>query len=269
LKPFDRKSASKLSAEGLEPSQLTPFLTETLELELELGRAQGIEIENRNGRYYFSTCFADINEATFCIVDIESNGSKPDKHQIIEIGAVKVCNRAIVDTFESLVNCNHISKHITEITGITEEDTADAPSLERVMHDFREFLGTDIFVAHDVKFDYSFISSMMERIGLEPLMNRALCTIDLAERTISSYRYGLSYLNEQLELYKEATHHRALSDAITTAKLFKRTLNYLPHEIKTVEQLIRFSKEAKRLKRPKFDPSINNKEEKKESNNEE
>lgn len=265
MKPFDKKSASSLSAQGLAPSQLAPFLTETLDLELELCRAQGVELEHRDGRYYFSTCFEDINDATFCIVDIETNGSKPEKHQIIEIGAVKVRNHAIIDTYESLVRCSHISRYITEITGITEADTADAPSLERVMYDFRDFLGADIFVAHDVKFDYSFISSMMERVGLEPLLNRALCTIDLAERTISSYRYGLSYLNEQLDLYKEATHHRAFSDAMTTAKLFKRTLNYLPHDITTVEQLIRFSKEAKRLKRPKLDPSINK--EKKEKGN--
>ena len=88
-----------------------------------------------------------------------------------------------------------------------------------------------------------------------------LCTIDLTERTISSYRYGLAYLNEQLELYKEATHHRALSDAITTAKLFKRTLNYIPHSIITAEDLLNFSKEAKRLKRPKFDPGQEKKEE--------
>lgn len=267
MKPFDQKSAARLSEQGLEPDQLAPFLTETLDIELELCCAQGVELKERDGRYYFSTCFEEINDATFCIVDIETNGSKPEKHQIIEIGAVKVRNHTIVDTYESLVNCDHISKHITEITGITEADTADAPSLKSVIHEFRDFLGTDVFVAHHVKFDYSFISSMMERIGLEPLLNRSLCTIDLAERTISSYRYGLSYLNEQLDLYKEATHHRALSDAITTAKLFKRTLNYLPHKIKTVEQLIRFSKEAKRLKRPKSDPSV--KEEENENNNEE
>jgi DNA polymerase-3 subunit epsilon len=97
---------------------------------------------------------------------------------------------------------------------------------------------------------------MMERVGLHKLMNRKLCTIDLAERTISSYRYGLKYLNEQLELYNDATHHRALSDAITTAKLFKRTLKHVPDEIRSAEQLIQFSKQAKRLKRPKFDPKV-------------
>ncbi|MDD2370245.1 MAG: exonuclease domain-containing protein, partial [Sulfuricurvum sp.] len=104
---------------------------------------------------------------------------------------------------------------------------------------------------HAAKFDYNFVSAMMERVGLDKLLNRSLCTIDLAERTIESERYGLAYLNDQLELYKDATHHRALSDAMTTTKLLKRTLVLVPKSIKNTEELIAFSKEAKRLKRPK------------------
>ena len=92
---------------------------------------------------------------------------------------------------------------------------------------------------------------MMERVGLQKLLNRSLCTIDLTERTIESERYGLAYLNEQLSLYKEATHHRALSDAMTTTKLLKRTLVLLPDTITNTEELIAFSKEGKRLKKQK------------------
>ena len=126
------------------------------------------------------------------------------------------------------------------------------------------FLGDSVFVGHDAKFDYSFISATMERVGLGKLLNRSLCTIDLAERTIESERYGLAYLNEQLTLYKEATHHRALSDAMTTAKLLKRTLPLIPKTIRTAEELIAFSKEAKRLKKPK--PKIVVTEESREEN---
>ncbi len=97
---------------------------------------------------------------------------------------------------------------------------------------------------------------MMQRVGLEPLINRSLCTIDLAERTISAYRYGLAYLNRQLDLYGDATHHRALYDAMTATKLFKKTLQFLPESIESAEDLIRFSKEASRLKRPQFDPEL-------------
>ena len=256
MKRFSDKTHKQLSGEGVTPYQLRQEFNEELELTLELLHAQGLILVERDGRYRYETTGIDWKEAVFCIVDIETNGSKPEKHQIIEIGAVKVQNFTIIDRFESLVECRDISPHITEITGISVDDTEHAPPMREVLHAFRLFLGTSVFVAHDVKFDYSFISAMCERVGLPPLMNRRLCTIDLSERTISSYRYGLKYLNEQLDLYEGATHHRALSDAITTAKLFKRILLHIPEPIKSAEELIQFSKEAKRLKRPKFDPRL-------------
>jgi len=256
VKRFSDKTHKQLSGEGVTPYQLEQEFNEPLDLTLELLHAQGLILTESEGRYRYETTGTDADDALFCIVDIETNGSKPGKHQIIEIGAVKVQNHTIIDQYESLVQCDEISPHISEITGISVADTREAPSMKEVLQQFRAFLGTAIFVAHDVKFDYSFISAMFERIGEAPLMNRRLCTIDLAERTISSYRYGLAYLNEQLELYKDATHHRALSDAITTAKLFKRTLRFVPENIRTAEALIQFSKEAKRLKRPKFDPAL-------------
>jgi DNA polymerase-3 subunit epsilon len=252
--PISQKNSKLLSLKGI-PKAL--FENQFSQLDQELFLAQGLEITlDKDEHYRYATTKTAIEDATFCIVDIETNGSKSDKHQIIEIGAVKVKNGIVTDSFESLVKCDDISEHITEITGIDTLMTQDAPELKEVMADFRIFLSTDIFVAHAVKFDYNFISSMMQRCGYQRLLNRKLCTIDLAERTITSFRYGLSYLNEQLELYKDATHHRALSDAITAAKLFKHTLSFLPKEITTAEELLRFSKEASRLKRPKFDPAL-------------
>jgi DNA polymerase-3 subunit epsilon len=261
---FTHKALLKLSKNGLTFKELDKEFDEAFDLSLELLHAQGLNLVVKEEKYWFETAFTPLNETTFCIVDIETNGSKPQTHQIIEIGAVKLHNSKIIDRFESFVQCNAISSHISHLTGITVDDTRNAPPLKEVLKKFHAFLGTSVFVAHDVKFDYTFISAMMERVGLLGIMNRSLCTIDLTERTVSSYRYGLAYLNEQLELYKEATHHRALSDAITAAKLFKRTLHYVPRTIITAEDLINFSKEAKRLKRPKFDPSLAKKEQKKE-----
>jgi len=252
--PISIKNSKLLSKKGIAKAIFETLYTP---VQQELFLAQGLEINLDNDEHYrFATTKIPIDDTTFCVVDIETNGSRSDKHQIIEIGAVKVKNHTIIDSYESLVKCDDISEHITEITRIDAQMTKDAPPLSEVMAEFRIFLSTDIFVAHAVKFDYGFISAMMQRCGYEKLLNRKLCTIDLAERTVSSYRYGLSYLNEQLELYKEATHHRALSDAITAAKLLKHSLYFIPDEIKTAEDLLRFSKEASRLKRPKLDPAI-------------
>ncbi len=248
---LDPKTLSRLSKNGISKEEFESILGAECDLHMELLKAQGMNIVFHNGFYRFQSAITSVDDTLFCIVDVESNGSKPSRDQIIEIGAVRLKNGRILETYESLVYCTDISHQIQEITGISVDQTLKAPALGKVMREFRLFLGDAVFVGHDAKFDYNFISAMMERVGLQKLSNRSLCTIDLAERTIESERYGLAYLNEQLELYREATHHRALSDAMTTAKLLKRTLALTPNTIKNTEELIAFSKEAKRLKRLK------------------
>lgn len=254
MKPLDPKIIVRLSKKGIPREEFESLLPEPSSLSLELLSAQGLNLLLKDNLYYLGSTHTNVGDTLFCIVDVETNGSKPSRDQIIEIGAVKLQNGIIIDTFDSLVYTTDISKQIQEITGISVQQTLKAPALAKVMHEFRLFLGDSVFVGHDAKFDYNFVSAMMEKVGLEPLMNRSVCTIDLAERTIESERYGLAYLNEQLELYREATHHRALSDAMTTTKLLKRTLPLIPKTIQTCEELIAFSKEAKRLKRLKPTP---------------
>jgi DNA polymerase III subunit epsilon len=251
VKIFDPKVLTRLSKNGIPKEEFEAMLGGDYPFTLELFKAQGMNILLADNLYRFRSSITSVDDTLFCIVDVESNGSKPSHHQIIEIGAVKLQNGKILETYESLVYCTEISDQIQEITGIKTEETLKAPHLSKVMDEFRLFLGDAVFVGHDAKFDYNFVSAMMERVGLERLLNRSLCTIDLAERAFESERYGLAYLNEQLELYRDATHHRALSDAMTTAKLLKRTLALLPTTLRTTEELIAFSKEAKKMKRLK------------------
>jgi DNA polymerase-3 subunit epsilon len=258
--PLSQKSIHKLSTKGLSREILKQEISEEPDFVLELWNAQGLKIKKHNAKYYFDTKFIPLDEAVFCIVDIETNGSKIDKHQIIEIAAIKIKNKKIIDSFDTLVKCDKINPAITEITGIKATDTVNSPDLKEVLYEFKNFLEGSIFVAHDVKFDYKFISDSFVKIGLMPLLNRSLCSIDLAQRTISSYKYGLKYLNEYLKLNPDATHHRAMSDVLTTYKLFIKSLQNLPDEIKTVEDLINFSKNSKKLKRPQFDPLLKEKE---------
>ncbi|MCF6309997.1 MAG: 3'-5' exonuclease [Sulfurimonas sp.] len=254
--PLDAKSVSRLATKGLPLENLKSQIDDSIDFSLELWRSQGLDIIKSKGYYYFSTKFIPMNEAEFCIVDIETNGSKIDKHQIIEIAGLKIKNGKIIDSYESLVKCAEINKHITAITGISAKDTLDASPLKDVLYKFKLFLGDAVFIAHDVKFDYKFISQSMQKIGLEPLLNRSLCSLALAERTVESYRYALSYLNDTFRLNPNANHHRAMSDVMTTYGLIKLSLENINENINNVEDLIKFSKEGKRLKRPKFDPLL-------------
>jgi len=252
--PLDKKSISKLSNRGLPLERLKEQIDDSIDMFIELSHAQGVNIIKKQGYFFFNTKYIKLQDAEFCIVDIETNGSKIEKHQIIEIAALKIKNGKIIDKFESLVFTKEINPVITEITGIKAEDTKDAPKLKTVMQEFKLFLGDAVFVAHDVKFDYTFISKSMQKVGLEALLNRSLCSLALAERTIVSYRYALSYLNDMFHLNPNPQHHRAMSDVITTYALFLLSLKNCKESLNNVEDLIKFSKEAPRLKRPKFDP---------------
>jgi len=248
------KISHKLATQGAKKEELEKLYEGDFEEFLTLLSACGLEISKKNDRYFYSCMFTPVTEAEFCIVDIETNGSKIDKHQIIEIAAVKIKNNQITGKFESFVYCEKINEHITQITGIEVDDTINAPKLQKVLEEFRIFLGSAVFVAHDVKFDYGFISDSMQKVGLLPLCNHSMCSIDLAERTLSSYRYGLKYLNEYFNLHPDATHHRAMSDVITTYELFKKSFEQMEAIPKSCMELLSFCKHAKRLKRPQFDP---------------
>ncbi|MFW2606874.1 3'-5' exonuclease [Aliarcobacter butzleri] len=212
-------------------------------LEFELLLINGLPLDIKDDFVFLKTTQTSIPEQTFCFVDIETNGGTPKKgFQIIELGAVKYKNGEVLDSFNSLVFAKEIPPYIQEVTKITPAMLETAPRIEKVLKDFKEFLGDDVFIAHDIKFDYNFISDSFEKYSLGKLLNRKLCTIDLAKRTIKSEKYGLSSLKELLNIDIE-NHHRAYYDALTTQIVFEKCLkNIDTNKIKTVEDLINFSK---------------------------
>ncbi|MDX9813550.1 MAG: 3'-5' exonuclease [Sulfurimonas sp.] len=251
---LDKTLVHKLSTTGIDSSSLALRVKNDLDFMLELWRSQGLSIKKEFNNYFFQTKLTPLKETTFCIVDIETNGSCVEKHQIIELAAIKVKDGNIIDKFKSFVKCSEINEYIVAITGITTDHTRYAPKLKDVLYDFRVFLDDSIFVAHDVRFDYNFISKSMQKVGLEPLLNRSLCTIALAQRTIEAYRYKLSYLNELLSLHPDAKHHRAMCDVLATYELFKLSLSKIDKNLQNCEDLIYFVKHEKMLKRPLIDP---------------
>ncbi|MFY9089908.1 3'-5' exonuclease [Arcobacter aquimarinus] len=216
---------------------------ENPELEFELLISNGLPLDFQEDYLFLKTTKCSIFDQTFCIVDIETNGGSAKKgYQIIELGAVKYKNGEIIDKFDSLIFAKDIPPYVQEVTNITPKMLENAPRLEKVLKDFKVFLEDDVFVAHDIKFDYTFISDSFEKYNLGKLLNRKICTIDLAKRTIVSEKYGLSSLKEVLNIEVD-NHHRAYYDALTTAIIFDNCLkNIDKNRIKTVEELIAFSK---------------------------
>jgi DNA polymerase-3 subunit epsilon len=216
---------------------------DSAQLEFELLLSNGLPLEFDGDYVYLKTARTPISEQTFCIVDIETNGGSAKKgFQIIELGAVKYKNGQIIDKFESLVYAKDIPDFIQDVTGINPKMLEDAPVIQKVLKEFKIFLGDDVFIAHDIKFDYTFISDSFEKYHLGKLLNRKLCTIDLAKRTIEAEKYGLSSLKQILDIDVD-NHHRAYYDALTTAILFGKSLENIDTlKIQTVEDLLVFSK---------------------------
>jgi len=218
---------------------------ENPELEFELLLSNGLPLEIEDNKVFLKTSKTNISEQTFCIVDIETNGGHVNKgHQVIEIGAVKYKNGKIIDSFESLVYAKYIPEYIQSVTNINPKMLENAPVAKKVLEEFKLFLDDDVFVAHDIKFDYNFISNSLEKYNLGVLNNRMLCTIDLARRTIKSERYGLKYLKEALDINID-NHHRAYSDALSTTYILEESFKTIKEKVFLVEDLIDFSKNAK------------------------
>ena len=215
-------------------------LFEDSEILFLLLQASGYPIIEDEKGYCLQTYTTPYQKQKFCVIDIETNGSKPETSQVIEIGAVMFQDGKIIDHFESFVECAFLPKYITKITGIEPIDLVGAPSRLEVLTKLRVFLEDTIFVAHNANFDYGFLNHSFDRFGLGTIGNQTLCSIDLAKRTIKSERYGLAYLNEFLEIGTEV-HHRAYSDALTTAKLIKIAFENIPEYVHTTDELLRFS----------------------------
>ena len=203
-------------------------------------QAAGYPIVEEGDNYRLESFFTYYEAQKYCVIDIETNGSKPETAQVIEVGAVMVQNGKVIDRFESFVECAFLPEYITKITGITPEDLKDAPSGIDVLTKLRIFMEDAVFVAHNANFDYGFLNHSFDRFGLGSIGNQKLCSIDLARRTIKCERYGLAYLSETLDL-GDHVPHRAFSDALTTANLLALTFQNLPPYVRTADDLLRFS----------------------------
>jgi len=219
----------------------------TFDIAIEFLQAQGLSLIEKNTIFYTTTNFTNFKDETYCIVDIETNGSKPENSQIIEIGAVKIKNGEIIDTFSELVKAKYIPHFIQGITGITEAMLKNKKTQKEILIKFKEFLGDSVFVAHDSYFDFNYIKAQLKKEGLGDLLNPEICTLTLSKKTIEATRYGLKYLTEELNLPQE-TLHRALGDAKTTSRIMLMGFDKLPNEIHKTNELVDFARGSKTIK---------------------
>ena len=177
-------------------------------------------------------------DSEYVVFDIETTGLSPRHNKIIEIGAVRVKNGSICDTYNQFVNPEiPIPYNITKLTSINDSMVMDAPTIETVLPQFLEYVGDAALVAHNASFDTGFIREFAERLGL-PFDYTILDTLTLAHILIPELgKYTLDRLCKQFGVSLE-NHHRACDDAYATAEIFVKMLKLIKDKgIETIEEL--------------------------------
>lgn len=146
-------------------------------------------------------------------VDIETNGGSGDRGRITEIALIRVEDGEIVEEYSSLVNPGGVLPYwITRLTGITNEDVADAPYFDEIAPEVSRILDGAIFVAHNVRFDFSFVKRQLEAVGYT-FRPKLFCTVRMS-RALYPEHQGHS-LEKIIARHHIATEdrHRAYADA--------------------------------------------------------
>ena len=167
-----------------------------------------------------------LEEAELVVFDLETTGLSARSSRICEIGAVRVRALELVDTFETFVRTGApIPAQIRAITGIRDEDLRGAPGVTAATRSFLAFAGDATLVAHNARFDVSFLDRQLERLTGRRLAGPALDTAALARRLLAGRvrRVGLASLAHFFGTSTDPCH-RALPDAQATAEVLVRLI---------------------------------------------
>jgi DNA polymerase-3 subunit epsilon len=146
-------------------------------------------------------------------VDIETTGGSYRNSRILEVAAIRYEHGEVTAEFSSLINPEtYIPSSITSLTGIRESDIVGAPVFADIADQFAEIMEGAVFVAHNVRFDYSFIKNEFAMIGMN-FSPKLLCTVRLSRYLYKQEQgHSLAKLIARFDIPFES-RHRALDDA--------------------------------------------------------
>ena len=154
--------------------------------------------------------------------DIETTGLKVTQEAITEIGAVRLRNGEIVETFQTFVDPERrLTPEIIGLTGITDEMLRGAPKLKDALTAFLAFAGDAPLAAHNAEFDISFIRAGCRKCSI-PFEPTYIDTLILAQNLLPGLgKYKLDIVAEHLQL-PQFNHHRASDDAVPVAQMLTK-----------------------------------------------
>ena len=165
---------------------------------------------------------------TYVVFDLETTGLSPVNDRIIEIGAVKIKDRKIIDRFSTFVNPQiPIPFNIEKITSINDSMVENAELIETILPQFLEFCGEAVMVPHNAGFDISFIKEKTKMILGKEFNCTAIDTVSLSRALLPQLgKFTLDNVAKVLNV-PSFQHHRAVDDANACADIFLALLEKL------------------------------------------
>lgn len=206
-------------------------------------------------------CVEALAGMSFVVVDVETTGGRPNGgDRVTEFAAVVVRDGAVAESFETLLNPDRpIPPWISQLTNISWDMVRDAPRFRDVCDDILRMLGGHVFVAHNARFDWGFVSMEVERATGQVLTGRQLCTVRLARRLLPQLRRrSLDYVAQHYAV-EIGARHRAMGDALATAHCLTGLLrDAAARECTTwddLQRLLATSTSTRRRRRPSALPA--------------
>ncbi len=188
-----------------------------------------------------------IHDTVFTVFDVETTGLSAERCRMTEIGIVKLRGGEIIDEFETLINPGEfIPRGITQLTGITNEMVYGKPKFGELAQNVLGFIFSDdlpvVLGGHNVRFDYSFLNSSLQREGYNKISVPALCTARLARRLNKKLpSKSLDSLKRYFGIYSRRKH-RAMDDAKAAAHILSHFIEMLvnEYEYETIDDILSF-----------------------------
>lgn len=177
--------------------------------------------ESKNKRPYKGASIIDFPKQ-YVVLDLETTGLSPGWNSIIEIGAIKICEGKIIDTYQQLINPGfEIDDFIQRLTGITNDMLVSQPSISDVLPDVEAFIQNSIIVGHNVNFDINFLYDNFVYFMDKPFTNGFIDTMRIARKVFPDLEH-----HRLIDIVYElgiagSEFHRALSDCEYTYKCYE------------------------------------------------
>lgn len=185
-----------------------------------------------------------LSGVTFCVIDLETTGGSAAEDAITEVGALKVRCGETLGTFHTLVDPEReVPAFIRLLTGISHDMLVEAPRIQAVLPSLLEFVRGTVLVAHNARFDVSFLNAALARNEYPTLTNRVVDTATIARKTLAGEvpNNKLATLAGYLRCAHQPSH-RAFADALATTDLLHHLIERVAgYGVTTLEDLCAMS----------------------------